>query len=231
MKNFCISITFELIASKATLPFNTTNYQNFRIGSRFKNLIDNLFTYCNVNIYSTFICTFIIKFVFRSRKISKMKRTMSKILLGCMVFISLGSQSCDGKSNNRQSDVEQNVETRNGKTWLDLNSHLVTSAYSFVPLIQILIFSTSEGCKPKDSDACLQASPAWSRSYTCSNSIRYCFSYVKDMRRCCPESCGVGTGVFTEDECNAVDGPGVCTYPNEAQCPNTSAKREYPNVP
>ena len=34
-----------------------------------------------------------------------------------------------------------------------------------------------------------------------------------------------------EDDCNAVDGPGVCTYPNEAQCPNTSAKRKYPNVP
>ena len=159
---------------------------------------------------------------------------MSMILLGCMVFISLESQFCDGKSNNRQPDVEQYVETRNGKIWWHWKSYLISSYYiseSMSHWFKYWFFSTSEGCKPKDSDACLQASPAWSTSYTCSNSIRYCFSYVKDMRRCCPESCGVGTGVFTEDECNAVDGPGVCTYPNEAQCPNTSAKRKYPNVP
>jgi len=72
-------------------------------------------------------------------------------------------------------------------------------------------------CQPKDSDACLQASPGWSTSFTCSNSIGYCTSYGKDMRRCCPESCA--TGVFTEQDCIAFSGSGACTYPNEAQCP------------
>merc|ERR1711963_249117 len=74
------------------------------------------------------------------------------------------------------------------------------------------------GCQPKDSDACLQASPGWS-TYVCSSSssIGYCTSWGKDMRRCCPESCA--TGIFTEQACNQFPGQGTCTYPNEAQCP------------
>ena len=44
-----------------------------------------------------------------------MKGTMSMVLLGCMVFICLGSEFYDEKSNNRLDDIEQNVETRNGK--------------------------------------------------------------------------------------------------------------------
>ena len=48
-----------------------------------------------------------------------MKGTMSMFLLGCMVFICLGSEFYDEKSNNRLDDIEQNVETRNGMFALD----------------------------------------------------------------------------------------------------------------
>ena len=71
-------------------------------------------------------------------------------------------------------------------------------------------------CEPKDDDACLQQSPEWDDTYQCSTSIDFCTSYGKDMRRCCPDSCG--SGLFTLDKCIAFDGLGTCTYPNDAQC-------------
>ena len=86
-------------------------------------------------------------------------------------------------------------------------------------------------CHPKDSDACLQASANWDTSYTCADSNKYCESWGKDMKRCCPESCNIrdlvtieeflsGTILeFTEEDCNKFPGFGCCTYPNEAQCP------------
>ena len=43
------------------------------------------------------------------------------------------------------------------------------------------------------------------------------------MRRCCPEACA--SGVFTEDDCLAFDGKGTCTYPNDAQCPQSSKSK------
>jgi len=74
-----------------------------------------------------------------------------------------------------------------------------------------------EPCKPKNNDACLQSSPDWSASWTCANTpTKYCTSWAKDMRRCCPESCD--TGKFTEEDCNKFSGDGTCTYPNKAQC-------------
>ena len=72
-----------------------------------------------------------------------------------------------------------------------------------------------EACIVNDSDACLQASPGWT-GYSCNTSTLYCSSWGKDMRRCCPNSCG--TGVFTEEDCFLYDGAGECTYPNSAQC-------------
>ena len=42
----------------------------------------------------------------------------------------------------------------------------------------------SAGCS--DDDACLHEK--WGSAYTCADSIRYCESYVEDMR-CCPKSC------------------------------------------
>ena len=74
----------------------------------------------------------------------------------------------------------------------------------------------SNSCKPRDDDYCLQESEGWGSAYTCSLSTRYCDNYGKDMRRCCPDSCG--TGVFTESDCNDFDGGGKCIYPNGAQC-------------
>ena len=113
---FCISITLESIASKESLHYNTTYYQNFRKGNRFITLICILFTNY---IYLTFLFTCIIEFDFRSRKISIMKGTIPLILLGCMVFICLGSEFDNGKLSNRQSDIEQHFESRNGKLCFD----------------------------------------------------------------------------------------------------------------
>jgi len=77
------------------------------------------------------------------------------------------------------------------------------------------MISESPSC-PTDNDLCLQESPNWGSSCTCSNSIGYCISWAKDMKRCCPDSCG--TGRFTESQCLAHSGDGTCTYPNGAQC-------------
>ena len=79
-------------------------------------------------------------------------------------------------------------------------------------------------CKgSKDSDECLQSSPDWNIAWTCRNTFEddpnWCSvnSYAKDMRRCCPETCG--TGVLTEEECNSLqNSSGTCLYPNTAQC-------------
>ena len=72
---------------------------------------------------------------------------------------------------------------------------------------------------PRDSDACLQGSSGWDSSYFCASSSSYCTSWAKDVRRCCPTSCG--SGALTEDACNALSGSGSCIYPNEAQsCAN-----------
>ena len=79
-------------------------------------------------------------------------------------------------------------------------------------------------CEPKDSDVCLQESPRWQVYDTCAKSAKkkYCKHnfYEKDMRRCCPESCG--TGSFTEEDCVAFEDKGAsigtCRYPNLAQC-------------
>ena len=73
----------------------------------------------------------------------------------------------------------------------------------------------SDKCEPKDNDRCLQTSPTWGKDFTCLTSSSYCFEYGKDMRRCCPDTCG--SGVFTEDDCKQFEGQGTCSYPNDAQ--------------
>ena len=72
-------------------------------------------------------------------------------------------------------------------------------------------------CELRDSDSCLQKSPKWGSKYYCSGYTRYCDSWSKDLRRCCPLSCG--TGRLTENDCNALNGKGTCNYPAESQCP------------
>ena len=74
----------------------------------------------------------------------------------------------------------------------------------------------TDTCIPKDSNECLQSSPDWGAAYNCANSVTYCSSYGKDMRRCCPDSCNTGT--FTEQDCISFGGSGRCIYPNDAQC-------------
>ena len=77
-------------------------------------------------------------------------------------------------------------------------------------------------CQPRDSDSCLQASLKW-KLYTCTGSSKYCESWGKDMKRCCPETCK--TGAFNEADCNSFSGKGDCKYPNSAQCPKTGSLR------
>ena len=87
-------------------------------------------------------------------------------------------------------------------------------------MLFVLSYLISEKCYPKDSDACLSASPTLA-STTCAVAVAkdngfWCLQYGKNLRRCCPEACKTGT--FTEADCNSFPGIGVCTYPNDAQC-------------
>ena len=63
--NFCISITLESISSKVSLQYNTTNYQNFRKGSRSRYLINIWFTYCLLIASNSewLLCTCIVDFI------------------------------------------------------------------------------------------------------------------------------------------------------------------------
>jgi len=66
----------------------------------------------------------------------------------------------------------------------------------------------------QDNDECLQRSEGWG-SYTCASATRgndliWCDEWSKDMRRCCPETCG--TGVLTPEACEELGGSGECTY-------------------
>ena len=92
-------------------------------------------------------------------------------------------------------------------------------------IISLLYLIDSDLCSPKDNNACLQESVGWDPSYTCSSSTQYCSSFGKDMRRCCPDSCG--TGVFSPEDCISFDGKGTCAYPNGAQCYESGNIYEY----
>ena len=70
-------------------------------------------------------------------------------------------------------------------------------------------------CQVKNSDSCLESSPGWT-DHTCAGAFEYCETWEKDMKRCCPKTCG--TGEFTEGDCKSSSGKGTCKYPNEAQC-------------
>ena len=66
-----------------------------------------------------------------------------------------------------------------------------------------------------DSDSCLQSSPGWT-DHTCAGSYQYCKTWDKDMKRCCPYTCG--TGALSEADCKSSSRKGTCKYPHEAQC-------------
>ena len=70
-----------------------------------------------------------------------------------------------------------------------------------------------------DSDECLKKSKDW-ENYKCSEAKGYCNSWEKDVRRCCPTTCE-NLIPFDNVKCEASDAKGVCTYPNEAQCPSS----------
>ena len=86
------------------------------------------------------------------------------------------------------------------------------------------ISKKSDLCKAKDSDACLKASGKNWAKYTCSSSTKWCTEWAKDMKRCCPESCGFD-GSFSESDCKNVGGKGSCIYPNKAQPDETQCNK------
>ena len=108
---------------------------------------------------------------------------------------------------------------------------LFCSVYAFIAILNVLtifnqctfIFKNSDLCKAKDSDACLKASGKNWAKYTCSSSTKWCTSWAKDMKRCCPESCKSGS--FFESDCEKDGGKGICIYPNEAQPDETPCKK------
>ena len=88
-------------------------------------------------------------------------------------------------------------------------------------ILSCYLISSFQECKPLDSDQCLRNSEDWDDLSTCEDAIRddphSCQTKARDMRRCCPETCG--TGQFTEHDCDAwKSGSGTCIYPNDAQC-------------
>lgn len=79
-----------------------------------------------------------------------------------------------------------------------------------------------EECVPRDSDQCLADTPNWGSTKDCADAKKYCDSWAKDARRCCPETCG--SGLLCESQCKALESKGQCIYPAENQCPNECIK-------
>ena len=79
-------------------------------------------------------------------------------------------------------------------------------------------------CVPRDDDECLASTPDWGSTKNCAYAKKYCDSWAKDARRCCPQTCG--SGLLTESQCNALNSKGTCIYPNNVinQCPNEGIK-------
>ena len=77
-------------------------------------------------------------------------------------------------------------------------------------------FSNLAECLPTDSDECLENTPKWGPGKDCAYAKKYCDSWAKDARRCCPETCK--TGALTEDQCKALNSQGTCIYPLKNQC-------------
>ena len=71
--------------------------------------------------------------------------------------------------------------------------------------IKQIIFCLIE-CVPRDDDECLASTPNWSSTKDCAYAKKYCDSWAKDARRCCPQTCG--SGLLTESQCNALNSIG-----------------------
>ena len=91
----------------------------------------------------------------------------------------------------------------------------------FNTYIKQLIFRLIE-CVPRDSDECLAKTPKWGPKKDCAYAKKYCDTWAKDARRCCPETCG--SGALTESQCKALNSKGKCIYPAENQCSNEGIK-------
>jgi len=79
-------------------------------------------------------------------------------------------------------------------------------------------YCKKEECQLKDSDSCLQSSPHWKGTNTCTDSEKHCGPWGKDMKRCCPVTCKLKKEL-TKNACSQIVSKGVCDYPNDAQCP------------
>ena len=77
-------------------------------------------------------------------------------------------------------------------------------------------------CVPSDDDACLINSPGWHSSRDCAYAKKYCNSWAKDAKRCCPQTCE--SGFLTKAQCESLSSKGTCIYPTRSQCPNEGIK-------
>ena len=62
----------------------------------------------------------------------------------------------------------------------------------------------------EDSDFCLKHNPGRT-NYDCETAKRYCEDLAKDVKRCCPKTCGSSN--FTEAKCKENKKQGSCSYP------------------
>ena len=106
-----------------------------------------------------------------------------------------------------------------------------------------MIFHLLLDCIIKDDDDCLRSAKKpikhksdydyeymkkWNMLKTCESEKSYCknnSAYTKDLQRCCPVTCK--TGALTEIECLALEGGGMCIYPNEAQCYKNGKEKRH----
>ena len=88
-------------------------------------------------------------------------------------------------------------------------------------LLDLLLFPHIE-CVPVDDRVCLIKSPGWASNRDCEYARKYCDSWAKDAKRCCPQTCE--SGLLTKAQCESLSSKGTCIYPTKSQCPNEGIK-------
>jgi len=141
---------------------------------------------------------------------------------GCWIKYPSG---CPNKKNNSKYNKLQdgriwNRDTYNGaSTSRDKCSARRGPINSWCGVSDVVTHYVSETCQPKDSDTCIkEAWKAWDWSKGCEESHKYnpkyCRTWGKDMRRCCPETCK--SGKFTKEDCDMFPFDGTCSFPTSA---------------
>ena len=121
----------------------------------------------------------------------------------------------------KADDIEDRASNNYRKTIFLLFCEQMT--YGAQHLYKQIIFRLIE-CVPTDDDECLSSTRYWGSKKDCSYAKKYCDSWAKDAKRCCPQTCG--SGLLTKFQCNNLKSKGTCIYPNNVinQCPNEGIK-------